>query len=145
MLTGKVYHVSTWRPRPYDLQPPENRGLLLEAVAVCMVGNQWIAMCSLGGVQVRGRTADTPVRAMQSLLWEFTGASGNDNAKLGLELAMNGHDIGDQLQRLRSAGDLPPALAAAVPEHPDAEAARVAEGYRAHALDRGQAGDRSGG
>lgn len=98
------------------MSEPQARVLRLDAFSVCLVGNQWFGFANLAGIPVRGRSAPDPVRAMQNLLWQFSGPAGDDNASMALEMAMVGVDLDGQLQRLIASGQLP--VSAALPLSP---------------------------
>lgn len=120
---------------------PDARVVTIEAIAVNLVDNQWWAMATVGGIPIRGRAAPDPVRALQQLLWEFTGSSGNDNAQMALAIAAKGTTLDNQLARLIMDGQIPAGAMDALPEAPGSRSAGLAEGYRQHGHDRGQAGD----
>lgn len=112
------------------MSEPAARVLDLRAFAVCLVGNQWVGMCTLAGIPIRGRGAADPVRAMQNLLWQFSGAAGDDNATMALEMALAGVDLNVQLTKLVDSGALPADNTFALPDHADRQSAQRADGYR---------------
>lgn len=76
--------------------------ITLEVVTV-KIGTSWIAATSLGGIQVRGRRADTVSDSVRALFWKLANRD-DDDAATAIDLAAEGLVLSDALTEL-NAGD----------------------------------------
>ena len=66
------------------------------SISIVAIGKQFVAVTKIGGFTVRGRRAETEVLAVRNLffaLQEDDKYSSDDDAMLGIELALTGNSI----------------------------------------------------
>jgi hypothetical protein len=63
-------------------------------ISVIKVGTKFLGVTKLGGFTIRGKAAATEVLAVRNLFYALSDSSGdNEDATLGVELAMSGQTI----------------------------------------------------
>lgn len=62
-------------------------------IKIIALGKLWMAATTLGGIQVRGRSAIEKSDAVRNLLWKLAGRDDDDDAKVALELELEGIDL----------------------------------------------------
>lgn len=68
-------------------------------ISVVKLGKLHLAATVLGGITVRGRSAAEPGDAVRNLLWKLAGQDNDDDARVAVELALEGTDLGAEMAR----------------------------------------------
>lgn len=68
-------------------------------VQVLAVGRNFVARTELGGIQLRGRRADTAADAVRALLWRLADHT-DDDAAIAVDLATDGTTLVDAVAEL---------------------------------------------
>lgn len=66
-------------------------------VKVIRLGKLYMAATQLGGITTRGRSAAEPGDAVRNLFWKLSGQDGDDDARVAVELALEGTDMNAQM------------------------------------------------
>lgn len=59
----------------------------------------YLAATELGGIRIRGQSAEEPGDAVRNLLWKLAGRDGDDDARVAVELALEGTDLNAEMER----------------------------------------------
>lgn len=68
-------------------------------IRVIKLGKLFLAVTVLGGITIRGQSASETGDAVRNLLWKLAGRDGEDDARVAVELALEGTDLSAEMER----------------------------------------------
>lgn len=68
-------------------------------IRIVKLGKLFLAATVLGGITIRGQSASEQGDAVRNLLWKLAGRDGDDDARVAVELALEGTDLSAEMER----------------------------------------------